>query len=58
MPFPHNKEDIVFFLSIMNYLSKYSPLATGVRETLEKLVSTHEEWMLDQMYQELDKRNR
>ena len=52
MPAPKNKKELQAFLSIINYLSKFSPDMLEVCKPLRKLTSNKAMWTWDTSYQQ------
>ena len=53
MPAPKNKWGLQSFLSIINYLGKFSPGTAEVCEALRKLTSTRVAWTWNVSYQQM-----
>ena len=53
MPVPKNKKELLAFLGIINYLSKFSPDMLEVCEPLRKLTSSKTTWTWNASYKQL-----
>ena len=53
MPSPRTKKELQAFLSIINYLGKFSPSTAEVCESLRKLMSAKTEWTWNATYQKI-----